>query len=280
MSKSPTPKRDPKTKSKIKAVTSAQVATPRTMRLFDPPLLLEGEDAAAYDELLARVCAAVKPTDVIDEMFVNDVVYLQWEILRLRRLKLSLTKASLHQPLENFLTEALDYRQYRQDFEENLAEILQAKLPEDQAEELAHQYARSESAAVEKVNELLDAADMDNILDEARANKAIELAQAYARCEPGAIKQVTELLASSGRTIDDLMADVIFKKLGHRNDHLTTMERIDHLITISETRRNAMLREVERRHAALGEALRRDVQEVDGEFEVIEKSPAEAKSAA
>jgi hypothetical protein len=50
-----------------------------------PPLLLEGEDEAAYDELLGRICAAVKPVNVIEEMFVADVVFLEWEIVRLRR---------------------------------------------------------------------------------------------------------------------------------------------------------------------------------------------------
>ena len=29
-------------------------------------VLLEGEDATAYDELLGRICAAVKPVDVIE----------------------------------------------------------------------------------------------------------------------------------------------------------------------------------------------------------------------
>jgi hypothetical protein len=55
---------------------------------------------------------------------------------------------------------------------------------------------------------------------------------------------------------------------------LDKIERIDRLTTIAETRRNAMLREIDRR------TLRRQVQEVEGEFEVIEKTPAEAKSAA
>ena len=59
--------------------------------LFGPPPILEGEEAAAaYDELFGRVCAAVKPVDVIDEMFMADVVALEWEVLRWRRLKLSL----------------------------------------------------------------------------------------------------------------------------------------------------------------------------------------------
>jgi hypothetical protein len=107
-------------------------------RLFGPPLVIEGEDVAAYDELFGRVCAAVKPVDIIDEIYIADVVTLEWEILRLRRLKLSLIKASLHGPLQNFLTEALDYREYRQGFEQNLAEILQTRFSQEQAQELAH----------------------------------------------------------------------------------------------------------------------------------------------
>jgi hypothetical protein len=54
------------------------------------------------------------------------------------------------------------------------------------------------------------------------------------------------------------------------------IERIDRLTTVAETRRNAMLREIDRHRAVLGETLRRQVQEVEGEFEVIEKTPAAA----
>jgi hypothetical protein len=61
---------------------------------------------------------------------------------------------------------------------------------------------------------------------------------------------------------------------------LDIIERIDRLITIAENRRNAMLREIDRRRTALGEALRRKLQEVEGEFEeIIDKKP-DAKSAA
>ena len=49
-------------------------ATAPRSRLFDPPPILEGEDAAAYDQFLDRICAAVKPVDIIDGIFVSDVV--------------------------------------------------------------------------------------------------------------------------------------------------------------------------------------------------------------
>ena len=58
-----------------------------TSSLFGPPPLLEGEDPSAYDELLARISGAVKPADVLEEIWVSDVVNLTWEIFRWRRLK-------------------------------------------------------------------------------------------------------------------------------------------------------------------------------------------------
>ena len=82
------------------------------LALFGPPPLIEGEDAAAYDQLLARIFAAVKPVDIIDEMFTADVVSLEWEVLRLRRLKWSLIRAPALEALEDFLGEDLDYDLY------------------------------------------------------------------------------------------------------------------------------------------------------------------------
>ena len=99
--------------------------------LFGPPPILEGEDAAAYDELFGRVCAAVKPADVIDEIFVADVVALEWEVLRWRRLKLSLLRARGLKALEGFLCEELEYDLYRKHFAEELTKILRDNLAVD-----------------------------------------------------------------------------------------------------------------------------------------------------
>jgi hypothetical protein len=62
---------------KSKSMASARA---RRQTLFDETLLLEGEDPAAYDDLLGEVRAAVKPADSIDEMFTVDVVSLEWEV--------------------------------------------------------------------------------------------------------------------------------------------------------------------------------------------------------
>jgi hypothetical protein len=199
------------------------------------------------------MCAAVKPVDIIDELYVTDVVSLEWEIMRWRRLKFGLLQASVHDELQEFLNQRLDYEAYAEDFAEALAEILQESPQKDLAEEakeLAHQYARSQPDAVKRVRLRLKAAglDADQILDHAKVQRAEGLVQEYARREPEAIKLVKELLVSSGRTMDDLMLEALPGKLDE-------IERIDRLITIAETRRNVSLREIDRRRAVLGEAL-------------------------
>src|SRR5262249_2217642 len=54
------------------------------------PPLARGGDPARYDQLAARFAAAVAPTNVIEEMWVRDVVDLVWDVMRLRRLKAGL----------------------------------------------------------------------------------------------------------------------------------------------------------------------------------------------
>ena len=72
--------------------------------IFGPPPILAGEEAA-YDELLGRVYAAIKPVDVIDEMLIEDVVASEWEYLRWSRLKFSLVQTCAAQGLEGFSIE-------------------------------------------------------------------------------------------------------------------------------------------------------------------------------
>ena len=266
-----------KANSKTRAKTSA-VAMVQPVTMFSSPVLLAGEDDAAYHELLSRVRTAINPVDIIDEMFIADVVSLEWEVLRRRRLKSSLMRTRGLEALKQFLCQHLDYYEhYQPHFEQDLAEILQDNLAEDQSKDdaraLAHKCARNESDAVDKINQILASInlDMDDVLKSARARKAEELTQDYLQRKLGAIKLIDKLLAKAGLSVDVLMVRAL---------HLDDIERIDRLTTVAETRRNAMLREIDRRRAMLGEALRRQVQEVEGEFEVVEKTPAEAKSAA
>jgi hypothetical protein len=267
-----------RSKPKTKSMTSPPTRAQRFA--FFGPHLLEGEDAALYDELVGRMCAAVKPVDIIDELRVADVVYLEWEIMRWRRLKVALLQASLHDALQEFLKRWLGYEAYAENFAADLAENLAEILPEspekdraEEANELAHQYVRSQPDAIKKARQRLKYAgrDADQILEQAKVQRAEALVQEYVRREPEAIQRVNELLASRGRTMHDLVIEALPVKLDE-------IERIDRLITIAETRRNISLREIDRRRAMLSEALRRNLQEVeDGEFEEIETMPAEGQ---
>jgi hypothetical protein len=111
-------------------------APARRFRLFGPAQILEGEDAAAHDELLARICAAINPVDIIEELFIADVVSLEWELLRWRRLKWTLVQATGLKALEHFLVKQLkaNYALHEKHFERYLAEILRNNPPEDQAD--------------------------------------------------------------------------------------------------------------------------------------------------
>ncbi len=250
--------------------------------LFGPAPILDGEDAASYDELFGRVCAAIKPVDVIDEILIADAVALEWEVLRWRRLKLSLIQARVAKALERFLSkdENLDYDLYRKQFVDELTTVLQENRREDQTEDfvltLARSCGRNETDAVDKVIEWLAGIDLelDDVLDRARARKAEELVQGYVRREPSTVKLVDRLLAKASKSIEAFTAEA----LAHELDNV---ERIDRLTTIAESRRNASLHEIDRRRAALGETLRRRLQQIEAdEVKVIETTPAKGKSAA
>jgi hypothetical protein len=258
-----------KSNSNAKSMTSAPA---RRSRLFGQLLLLEGEDPAAYEELLARLYAAIKPVDVIDEIFIDDMISLQWDVLRWRRSKSCLIRADGLEALERFLAKKLDYNLYSKYFAEELAEILQDNLPENQAKEaemLARACAHNDADAVTRVNKVLDNIDlsMDSILKRAQVRKAGEILHQFARREPAAVVLVKELVASANESIDGFMANALAINLDR-------IERIDRLATIAENRRNVSLREIERRRALVGES--RPSQEIESdEHEVIELRPAE-----
>ena len=205
---------DPKTSSKSKSTTADP--TPR-LAVFGQPLLLEGEDPAAYDQLLARICAAVKPVDIIDEIFIADAVFSEWDVLRLCRLKWSLIRALALVALEEFLGPKLDYDLYSEDLAHEVANILQDNLPEDQAEDaqtLAREIAQDEADAFDKVQKILGGIGLNikRVRDEVRDNKAKELVQEYVRHESNAVTLVDELLSRSGESMDNFMAEALVEE--------------------------------------------------------------------
>lgn len=79
------------------------------MAWLAPPPLIQGEHAASYDELLARISGTLQPADILEEIWVRDVVDLTWEAFRLRRLKAHLLKAAAHQGMAQLIGPLLDW---------------------------------------------------------------------------------------------------------------------------------------------------------------------------
>jgi len=89
--------------------TNAPPAPPSAVPFLAPPPLIEGENAAAYDELLARISGTLKPADILEEIWVRDVVDLVWDAFRLRRLKVHLLTAAAHEGMAKRIGPLLDW---------------------------------------------------------------------------------------------------------------------------------------------------------------------------
>jgi hypothetical protein len=184
--------------------------------------------------------------------------------------------------LECFLAKHLDYNPDQEHFKDYLLAFLEKTLPEDQAgsaQTLVDQWSRDEADVIDKIDKVLASRELNftEVLHYAAGEKVKELMREYVERDPDGMAEVDDLLMSASMNIDSFMADALAEKLYQ-------IERIDHLTAVAETRRNDSLSEIDRRRAALGQALRRTVQEIeDGEFKVIGTTPgegAEGKDAA
>src|SRR6266545_244547 len=85
--------------------TSADSSAPAAF--LAPPPLIEGENAASFDDLLARISGTWQPCDILEEIWVRAVVDLVWDALPLARLKAHLLKAAAHEGMADSLVPLL-----------------------------------------------------------------------------------------------------------------------------------------------------------------------------
>ena len=245
-----------KTKLKSKAVTLASSWS----RVLNRPLLLEGEDAAAYNTLLSDVRAAIKPIDIIDDIFVSDVVADEWEVLRLRRLKTNLMRELMLTALKDFLDGKADHTRRIANV---LKQILEERFPNALRDfaQLADACARNETDAVNEVSRLLRSfgLNLETLVSDVETVEDEKLVQAYVRHEPDAVAVVNKRLEKAGTSMDRILAGALADSSAFI-DRLNNIERIDRSISIAEQRRNASLHEIEWRRPVLADALRRTVQ--------------------
>jgi hypothetical protein len=118
----------------------------RVTALLGEPLLLPGEDRAAYDELLATVIATVQPADVLEQIWTHEAVEKQWEALRQRRFKTAFIAASRQKALAAVLHPLLSHPMLDVD--------------DGKAQMLAWKFTLGHEDAIKQVGELLNKANL------------------------------------------------------------------------------------------------------------------------
>ena len=90
------------------AVLRGAVQVPTSIEsLWGTPELLYGEEAGAYKALWLDVARDIEPSDVIEWLWINDILELTWEIRRLRRFKTQLMQRNFEVGINDYLAEGL-----------------------------------------------------------------------------------------------------------------------------------------------------------------------------
>lgn len=79
------------------------------LEILGPPPILESESLDNYNALYDRVRSAVAPADIIEELWVRDVVDLSWDLLRLRRVKSKIFATQAHRGVRAILAPLNEY---------------------------------------------------------------------------------------------------------------------------------------------------------------------------
>ena len=189
------------TKTKISTTATNNIGT--RLEIFGPPPVIEGEDRAAYEEIRDRFYAAIKPEDFVQEMYVNHVAFQEWDVLRLWRYKTKILQQNSIQAVANFLAKHIGYPVYRKSFEDALEKALR-KYPsgrptKEHAQKLARDCGKNLSEALDEADDVLRSMSttMEDILDQAQADKAREITEEYRRHKPDAVEMVDRLLAKA-----------------------------------------------------------------------------------
>jgi len=166
--------------SKTEITSSNSPEWARRLAWIGPPPLFKGEDAAAYDELSARIAGAMNAVDIFDEIWAGDIVDCDWTVFRLRRLQVNLMTATAYEGLQKILDPLVE--------------------PYRDVVHLARAWAARDKSAIKRVDELLASAGltMDAVMAQTLCTyldefERIERMIASAEARRGAILYEVEL---------------------------------------------------------------------------------------
>jgi hypothetical protein len=182
----------------------------RELKLLSQPALLMTEAKADFDVLQAKFELEIKPRNIIESMYVADVVALMWDILRLRRCKAAIINMAFRQALKSLLSSNLDIDYQKAGrLASNWFTDLAAR---SQVSEILHKFNLDESSieaeAIRRLSSDLEILDRMLAAAESRRNKALRCIEDY---RAGFAKQVRD---SADRVLQRNKAPILEYRAG------------------------------------------------------------------
>lgn len=154
----------------------------KELTLFSHPPLLMTESAEDFASLSAALAQAIKPRDVVEQMYVDEIAALSWEILRYRRCKAAIINAAFKGALEDLLSRLIgtpDWDTLRALVEDWFSE----REAKKEVSQILAQYHLDESAieaeAIRSRSADLEVIDRMLTSQESRRNKALRCIADY-----------------------------------------------------------------------------------------------------
>lgn len=140
--------------AKKKSTSNAVSVDVRRLSFGSPPVV-SPDDLARYEELLARICAHVQPSDPIEEMYTRDVADLTFELVQYRNRKARILQGALPRALAEKLTPFMDGRHRFGAAPSFDTDRTREPTP---VMELVNKWMRHDPKAIKRVAELLEQA--------------------------------------------------------------------------------------------------------------------------
>jgi hypothetical protein len=241
--------------------TSNQIS----ISLLGPPPRLEGEDGVVYEELMAQVHRDLKPRDVIGQIWMRDLVDNTIEIMRYRRFRTKLLNSLVLEAREKALNSAVDDELNRLVDEEwePPPEVQQKAVVDGLSDQIRKE--RDGRRKLEKGIDLPPSRPEPEPEPEPESESWAECKERLQK-DPAVVEKLRKVRESVQSKLDmEHIAAEEFVGV------LDVIERIDHLISIAERRRNAVLHEIDRRRAVFAQRVREKLHEIeDADFQTIE----------
>lgn len=225
--------------------------------LFSDRPLLPNEDKEEYEELLRSIVQQIRPSDVIEAIWVKDIIDFVWEAKRIRRWKTQILIQGQMQAIKDLIGPALpatDPMQFNQSTIRSYDVLSQHSNYEGKKDQGQNQPSVPPASGTQ-AEAWLRVGRRQDPTPPIIPPSADALATGYMAGKTKEQSQVNEILQQRGLTSDNISAQSFHLSLA-------SIERVDRLASLNDRRRDALLREIERKRASFGHIIREAAEDV------------------